>query len=102
MLDLDKLCEVYPEDFTKVHEPGCEYIHYECAIRELCAELRASRYVIYELCCQRDELVEALKNLLHVAPSIAPGAGVIVGAEKRHKEAIQNARLALANLEADG
>ena len=41
------------------------------------------------------ELLEALIALLGVAPSKAPGAGLIVGAEEKHANALQAARAAI-------
>ena len=40
------------------------------------------------------ELLDALIALLGVAPSKAPGAGLIVGAEEKHANALQAARAA--------
>lgn len=41
------------------------------------------------------ELLDALIALLCVAPSKAPGAGLIVGAEEKHANALQAARAAI-------
>lgn len=41
------------------------------------------------------ELLDALIALLGVAPSKAPGAGLIVGAEEKHANALQAARAAI-------
>ena len=41
------------------------------------------------------ELLDALVALLGVAPSKAPGAGLIVGAEEKHANALQAARAAI-------
>jgi hypothetical protein len=45
------------------------------------------------------DLLAALKALLAVAPPKAPGAGVIVGSEEKHKAAIAAARAAVAKAE---
>lgn len=42
------------------------------------------------------DLLEALEEMLAVAPSRAPAAGVIVGIEDRHANAISKARAAIA------
>jgi hypothetical protein len=47
------------------------------------------------------ELLEALIALLGVAPSKAPGAGLIVGAEEKHANALQAARAAIKKATGD-
>lgn len=41
------------------------------------------------------ELLAALRELLALAPSKPPAAGLIVGIEQRHAQAIANARTAI-------
>lgn len=40
-------------------------------------------------------LLDALRDLLAVTPARAPGAGLLVGAEERHRAAIDAARAAI-------
>lgn len=47
------------------------------------------------------ELLDALIALLGVAPSKAPGAGLIVGAEEKHANALQAARAAIKKATGD-
>ena len=47
------------------------------------------------------ELLDALIALLGVAPSKAPGAGLIVGAEEKHANALQAARAAIKKATCD-
>ncbi len=47
------------------------------------------------------ELLDALIALLNVAPSKAPGAGLIVGAEEKHANALQAARAAIKKATCD-
>ncbi len=47
------------------------------------------------------ELLDALIALLSVAPSKAPGAGLIVGAEEKHANALQAARAAIKKATGD-
>lgn len=47
------------------------------------------------------ELLDALIALLSVAPSKAPGAGLIVGAEEKHANALQAARAAIKKATCD-
>ena len=47
------------------------------------------------------ELLDALIALLCVAPSKAPGAGLIVGAEEKHANALQAARAAIKKATCD-
>jgi len=42
------------------------------------------------------ELLQAVIDLLAVAPSKAPAAGLLVGIEEKHAEAIRNAKQAIA------
>lgn len=42
------------------------------------------------------QMAEALTALYSVAPSKAPGAGLIVGAEDKHSEALNSSRAAIA------
>ena len=61
------------------------------------------------VCSERDarliaaapELLDALIALLGVAPSKAPGAGLIVGAEEKHANALQAARAAIKKATGD-
>ncbi len=47
------------------------------------------------------EMLDALIALLIVAPSKAPGAGLIVGAEEKHANALQAARAAIKKATGD-
>lgn len=63
-------------------------------------ELRMiSRGSCYEDAClisAAPDLLDALKMLLAVAPAKAPAAGLIVGIEAKHADAIKAARAAIA------
>jgi hypothetical protein len=41
------------------------------------------------------ELLDALRELLSLAPAVAPAAGLIVGIENRHRLALDAARAAI-------
>jgi len=45
------------------------------------------------------DLLEALRELLAVAPAVAPAAGIIVGIEDRHRRAIAAAKAAIRKAE---
>lgn len=54
------------------------------------------RHATGHLIAAAPELLKALRELLALAPAVAPASGLIMGIDKRHAAAIKAARAAIA------